>query len=305
MLGVSHGALQFMTYEEMKNYYNEYRKLPIDSKLVSPHEIIVLSLESIFGLLRLGSAKTVTFCFRIDSETSRATRKHLFRFANIPSSQSVDTFFLVVLLFTKNAKATSRLALWRQWEMSCHTLSAPSARFCGLFAFCRVYLFSRLHFKLTEIEFANYPNWLTHFSRDFVRIKPELVCYHSDENVTVTWRYWWRFLRYHFRQQRSTWHSLPYRSWLQRQRLTHTRWFERVFRTKTTPTRAPGTASSKHGGTKECPVFIKASCHISLMSHLTFVSSCWSTRSSPTEPMIISSELKFPIINLKAEFVSS
>lgn len=35
MLGVSHGALQFMTYEEMKNYYNTYRKLPIDSKLVS------------------------------------------------------------------------------------------------------------------------------------------------------------------------------------------------------------------------------------------------------------------------------
>lgn len=35
MLGVSHGALQFMTYEEMKNAYNEYRKLPIDTKLVS------------------------------------------------------------------------------------------------------------------------------------------------------------------------------------------------------------------------------------------------------------------------------
>lgn len=35
MLGVSHGALQFMTYEEMKNAYNKYRKLPIDSKLVS------------------------------------------------------------------------------------------------------------------------------------------------------------------------------------------------------------------------------------------------------------------------------
>lgn len=34
MFGVSHGALQFMTYEEMKNAYNEYRKLPIDSKLV-------------------------------------------------------------------------------------------------------------------------------------------------------------------------------------------------------------------------------------------------------------------------------
>lgn len=35
MFGVSHGALQFMTYEEMKNRYNEYRKLPIDTKLVS------------------------------------------------------------------------------------------------------------------------------------------------------------------------------------------------------------------------------------------------------------------------------
>lgn len=35
MFGVSHGALQFMTYEEMKNRYNEYRNLPIDIKLVS------------------------------------------------------------------------------------------------------------------------------------------------------------------------------------------------------------------------------------------------------------------------------
>lgn len=33
MFGVSHGALQFMTYEEMKNRYNQYRKLPIDTKL--------------------------------------------------------------------------------------------------------------------------------------------------------------------------------------------------------------------------------------------------------------------------------
>jgi solute carrier family 25 (mitochondrial folate transporter), member 32 len=35
MFGVSHGALQFMTYEEMKTFYNEYRRLPIDAKLVS------------------------------------------------------------------------------------------------------------------------------------------------------------------------------------------------------------------------------------------------------------------------------
>lgn len=35
MFGVSHGALQFMTYEEMKNRFNQYRNLPIDTKLVS------------------------------------------------------------------------------------------------------------------------------------------------------------------------------------------------------------------------------------------------------------------------------
>lgn len=35
MLGVSHGALQFMTYEEMKNRYNQNRKRPIDAKLTT------------------------------------------------------------------------------------------------------------------------------------------------------------------------------------------------------------------------------------------------------------------------------
>lgn len=35
MFGVSHGALQFMVYEEMKNRYNQYRKVPIDTKMVS------------------------------------------------------------------------------------------------------------------------------------------------------------------------------------------------------------------------------------------------------------------------------
>jgi DNA polymerase III alpha subunit (gram-positive type) len=35
MFGVSHGAIQFMTYEEMKTCYNQYRNAPIDAKLVS------------------------------------------------------------------------------------------------------------------------------------------------------------------------------------------------------------------------------------------------------------------------------
>lgn len=39
MFGVSHGAIQFMTYEEMKNRYNNYRKMPIDTKLVSLFQV--------------------------------------------------------------------------------------------------------------------------------------------------------------------------------------------------------------------------------------------------------------------------
>lgn len=35
MFGVSHGAIQFMTYEEMKNKYNQYRQVPIDTKMAS------------------------------------------------------------------------------------------------------------------------------------------------------------------------------------------------------------------------------------------------------------------------------
>ncbi|XP_026681064.1 mitochondrial folate transporter/carrier [Diaphorina citri] len=35
MFGVSHGAVQFMVYEEMKSHYTQYYDLPLDSKLVS------------------------------------------------------------------------------------------------------------------------------------------------------------------------------------------------------------------------------------------------------------------------------
>lgn len=35
LFGVFHGALQFMTYEEMKANYNQYRGHPFDQKLVN------------------------------------------------------------------------------------------------------------------------------------------------------------------------------------------------------------------------------------------------------------------------------
>ncbi|KAG7189387.1 hypothetical protein KM043_017034 [Ampulex compressa] len=45
MFGVSHGAVQFMTYEEMKNNYNDYRNVAIDTKL-STFEYIVFAAIS-------------------------------------------------------------------------------------------------------------------------------------------------------------------------------------------------------------------------------------------------------------------
>lgn len=49
MFGVSHGALQFMTYEEMKNCYNQYRKLPIDTKMATSEYLLFAALSKLFA----------------------------------------------------------------------------------------------------------------------------------------------------------------------------------------------------------------------------------------------------------------
>jgi len=49
MFGVSHGALQFMTYEEMKNYYNNYRKLPIDTKLATSEYLVFAAISKLIA----------------------------------------------------------------------------------------------------------------------------------------------------------------------------------------------------------------------------------------------------------------
>lgn len=52
MFGVSHGALQFMTYEEMKNKYNQYRNVPIDTKMVSrQHNKLSSSIANQFRVI--------------------------------------------------------------------------------------------------------------------------------------------------------------------------------------------------------------------------------------------------------------
>lgn len=49
ILGISHGALQFMAYEEMKTVYNQYRKQPLDTRLGSGEYIVFAALSKMFS----------------------------------------------------------------------------------------------------------------------------------------------------------------------------------------------------------------------------------------------------------------
>jgi len=49
MFGVSHGAIQFMTYEEMKTWYNKYRKQPIDTKLGTSEYLMFAAVSKLIA----------------------------------------------------------------------------------------------------------------------------------------------------------------------------------------------------------------------------------------------------------------
>lgn len=50
LLGTSHGALQFMAYEELKRDYNKYRRKPSDAKLNALEYIAMAALSKIFAV---------------------------------------------------------------------------------------------------------------------------------------------------------------------------------------------------------------------------------------------------------------
>lgn len=50
LFGTSHGALQFMAYEELKRDYNKYRKAPSDAKLNALEYIVMAALSKIFAV---------------------------------------------------------------------------------------------------------------------------------------------------------------------------------------------------------------------------------------------------------------
>ncbi|TNN02935.1 hypothetical protein fugu_010422 [Takifugu bimaculatus] len=50
LFGTSHGALQFMAYEELKRDYNRYKNVPSDTKLNSLEYITMAALSKIFAV---------------------------------------------------------------------------------------------------------------------------------------------------------------------------------------------------------------------------------------------------------------
>ncbi|KAJ0000101.1 hypothetical protein NQD34_011943 [Periophthalmus magnuspinnatus] len=50
LFGTSHGALQFMAYEELKRDYNKYRKAPSDAKLSALEYITMAALSKLFAV---------------------------------------------------------------------------------------------------------------------------------------------------------------------------------------------------------------------------------------------------------------
>lgn len=58
MLGVSHGALQFMAYEEMKKHYISFYNLPIDDKLGTVQYLTFAALSKLF-------AASVTYPYQV------------------------------------------------------------------------------------------------------------------------------------------------------------------------------------------------------------------------------------------------
>jgi len=49
MVGVSHGALQFMAYEELKCSYNKYNNMPIDTRLGSSEYLLFAAISKFFA----------------------------------------------------------------------------------------------------------------------------------------------------------------------------------------------------------------------------------------------------------------
>lgn len=95
LFGTSHGALQFMAYEELKRDYNKYKKVPSEAKLVSHLTLrVTISLETfslfnktqpqnleVFSLITM-NPQLISFSERSDSSVFLLCSAH---FSHSPS----------------------------------------------------------------------------------------------------------------------------------------------------------------------------------------------------------------------------
>ncbi|XP_025089459.1 mitochondrial folate transporter/carrier-like isoform X2 [Pomacea canaliculata] len=69
VFGISHGAFQFVAYEELKTLYNQYRQQPIDSRLSSGEYIVFAALSKIF-------AATLTYPYQVVRSRLQDQHRH-------------------------------------------------------------------------------------------------------------------------------------------------------------------------------------------------------------------------------------
>lgn len=61
LFGVSHGAIQFMAYEELKNKFNAYKKVPITTKLTTLEYLSFAALSKVMAVATTYPYQVVRF----------------------------------------------------------------------------------------------------------------------------------------------------------------------------------------------------------------------------------------------------
>lgn len=125
LLGTSHGALQFMAYEELKRDYNKYKNVPSDSKLVS-HQPPNSHIESNLSLFNLLKTEPHSFYHPLAEDVTHQSH-------SLPPPPSAPAFVRRMHWSTSQWRRCRRYSPWsprtptRWCELACKTSTTPTA----------------------------------------------------------------------------------------------------------------------------------------------------------------------------------